>query len=311
MTDRPPIPPSTTTTPGGRPADDLERRLTELRPHVVFPPAPDLAASVRADLDRRGSQIVTATTHPGRRWPDWRIALAAGAAILVLLVIVLAVPPTRAAVAGWLDRIDLPGIRIEFTGDSAPPTEPASAVGMTILLGERVSLTEAAAQAAFPLKVPSDATLGAPDEVYVRQVEGGALVSLLYLPRPELPEIGTTGVGALLMQFQSTQEVALMVKSVSEAEPPIPIRFGEGYGYWVRNGRLYIAPDPSAPPQFVPTGARPSGNVLLWAEGGVTYRLETAIDRAPAVVLAESLVTFPPTPTAPATRSDGDPNFND
>ena len=61
MTDRPPIPPSTTTTPGGRPADDLGRRLTELRPHVVFPPAPDLAASVRADLDRRGSHLVAAT----------------------------------------------------------------------------------------------------------------------------------------------------------------------------------------------------------------------------------------------------------
>lgn len=291
MTDRPPFSPG-----APEPTDDLAPRLRALGQHLAFPPTPDLAASVRAELDRGGRSRVTTTTNA--RWRHWRVALTAVAAILVLVpVMTLAVPPARAVVAGWLDRIDLPGIRIEVTRDGEPTAEPAGAVGTTLLLGERVSLSDAAAQAGFPLKVPDDDTLGglgAPDEVYLRQVEGGALVSLLYLPRPGLPEIGTTGVGALLMQFHSIEEIELMVKGVSEMDTPIPVRVGDAFGYWVRNGRLYIAPDPSAPPEFDPVGPRPSGNVLLWAEGTTTYRLETALTRDAAVALAENLIGVAP-----------------
>jgi hypothetical protein len=85
---------------------------------------------------------------------------------------------------------------------------------------------------------------------------------------------------------------------VLNEESLVPVRIGTGYGYWVRDGRLYIAPDPGSYGRFGTGASRPSGNVLLWQEGGVTYRLETTLDRAPAVALAENLVTLSPTPTA-------------
>lgn len=292
MTDRPPISPG-----APEPMDDLAQRLRGLEQHLAFPPTPDLAASVRAELDRVSRPPVTTTTTPGHaRWRQRQVAVAA--ILIILVALSLAVPPARAVVAGWLDRIDLPGIRIEVTRDGEPTAEPASAVGTTLLLGERVSLPDAATQAGFPLKVPGDDTLGGPDEVYVRQVEGGALVSLLYLPRPGLPEIGTTGVGALLMQFHSTQEIELMVKGVREEEPPVTTRIGDDYGYWIRNGRLILFPDPADPLTFDNPAGRPSGNVLLWQDGAVTYRLETGLAREPAVAVAETLVHLPSTPAA-------------
>lgn len=275
--------------------DNLMHRLTSLRQHVAFPPTPDLAASVRAELDGRQRPPVTAT--PPRQWGRRRpFGTLATFAVILVLVATLAVPTTRAVVAGWLDRVDLPGVRIALVDETEPATEPPSPVGTMLLLGERVSLTDAAARAPFALKVPTGETLGAPDEVYLRQVEGGALVSLLYLPRPDLPEVGTTGVGALLMQFQSAQGAELIVKGVLREESLLPVRIGTGDGYWIRDGRLYIAPDPTGDIPVDTGTSRPSGNVLLWQESGVTYRLETALDRAPAVAVAEDLVSLSPTP---------------
>ncbi|MBA2278050.1 MAG: hypothetical protein H0W06_09840 [Chloroflexia bacterium] len=275
--------------------DDLEQRLSHLRHHIAFPPTPDLAASVLAEIDRRRT-IPTGGAHRSHRW-------ALAGVVVALVVALLAVPKTRAVVTDWLD---LPGVRIVLIDDAPTGTmPPPSAVGMTLLLGERVTLAGAAAEAPFAIRLPAGDSLGAPDEVYVRHVEGGALISLLYLPRSGLPEIGETGVGALLMQFQTEEDVQLLLKSVMGSGDVLPVRIGTAAGYWVAGGRLtVVAPDPSQP-VFNETDARSTGNVLLWAEGGVTYRLETALDRNAAIALATSLPPLVLTPTVSMNWGEG------
>lgn len=289
--------------------DDLEQRLRHLRQDVVFPPTPALASSVRAELDHRprraGGPGNQATDRFG--WPRW--ALAGLAAVVTLVVTVVAVPASRAVVFDWLN---LPGVRIELVGeDESEPPAPPSGVGMTLLLGERMTLAEAATTMPFTIRIPGqtrESALGAPDEVYVRRVDRGVLVSLLYLPRPGLPEIDDTGVGALLMQFRTAEEIDLVVKGVVGSESVESLRIGDQHGYWVRDGQLYIAPDPAGYLPIYDGTTRPSGNVLLWADGGVTFRLETALDRTAAVILATSLLPFdgtPPIGTAAQARHSG------
>ncbi len=70
----------------------------------------------------------------------------------------------------------------------------------------------------------------------------------------------------------------------------MPVRIGASDDYWIRNGRLFIAPGPADSLMSDIGASRQSGNVLLWMEDGVTYRFETALDRAPAVAIADGLV---------------------
>ena len=78
----------------------------------------------------------------------------------------------------------------------------------------------------------------------------------------------------------------------------MPVHVDACDGYWIGNGRLYLAPDPADPLMGDLDGPRLSGNVLLWTEAGVTYRFETALDHAPAVTIVEGLVPMTTPPAA-------------
>ena len=186
---------------------DLEQALTELAPRVAYPPTPDLAATIRARIAAE-----PAASRPGWSWPALlrprRLAIVA-LVLLIIAVGALAVSPElRTAVA---KRLGIHGIEIIFVDET--PTPAASPVGTTLLLGESMTLAEAQSRVSYVIQVPAE--LGPPDEVYLRQLAAGPMVTLLYRPRPDLPEAEETGVGALLMQFPATSDIEQIVKRVT------------------------------------------------------------------------------------------------
>lgn len=276
--------------------DDLDAALAGLRSAVAFPPTPELGPAVSRAIAT--SPVVApraARSVPALGWPRG-IALASLALILLLGAALALSGDLRSAVA---DRLGLPGIRIELV-DEAPtrtpvmptegtpsPTSTGSPVGPTLLLGEPMGLAQA--QAAVPYVIRLPAALGAPDEVYLRQLTDGPMVALVYLARPGLPSAAETGVGALLMQFPAGEDSADIAKKVLIGQGNlVEVMVGEEDGYWVTGAsELTILEDPSASYRDDPS--RPSANVLLWAAGGITYRLETALSLPDALTLAASL----------------------
>src|SRR5262249_47271882 len=118
---------------GGVSSADLELQLRALAADIEFPPAPDLAAGVRAGLAQ--------PRRARRRW----IVLGPGV-LVVALAGVLAVPSARTAIERWLG---IGGVRFEFV-DRLPLRTVAGAPD----LGTTMSLRDAQARAPFRIVVP-------------------------------------------------------------------------------------------------------------------------------------------------------------
>jgi hypothetical protein len=216
------------------------------------------------------------------------VALAAAVLLLFLLAGAQAlIPGARRAVA---DLLGVPGIRIVIERET--PTPIGSPVGSSLLLGQRTTLDAARAAVPFALRLPDPATYGQPDEVYLRTLpDGNPMVTFLYYPAPNLPRAAETGAGSLLMAFPSPLNgAAFLAKGVAvQGGDMIRANVNGADGWWITGAsNLMLIEDPSAPP-FGAGPSRPSANVLLWSEGGVTYRLESDLDETAAVAMAESL----------------------
>jgi hypothetical protein len=308
MADRPwsgrgPVP------PGGWSDAELEAALRDLGERLAYPATPDIAAAVRRRL---------AVPPPGRApWPRrlaawWEglsprraFATAALALLLVGAVVLALIPTARETVAGWFGVRGIRIVLVDETPTPAPsPTAPAATVAATptaaplgdnLLLGRRVTLAQAQAMVDFPIQVPETPLLGQPDEVYVREMPDGPMVTLLYYARPGLPAAAETGVGLLLVQFEAEEGSFWIEKQTTPANDVRPVPVGGVEGLWLGGSHyLMIAPDPafgSRPRVPTPEG-RPAGNVLLWEDDGVTYRLESALTWPQAVDIAETLLPF-------------------
>jgi hypothetical protein len=269
---------------------DLEQALTELAPRVAYPPTPDLAATIRAQIAAEPAPL-----RPGWSWPALLRPRRLAVVFLVLLIIAVGAvavsPELRTAVA---KRLGIHGIEIIFVDET--PTPAASPVGTTLLLGEPMTLAQAQSRVGYVIQVPAE--LGPPDEVYLRQLSAGPMVTLLYRPRPGLPEAEETGVGALLMQFPATSDIDQIVKRVTMGTGSvISVMIDGADGFWVMgSSELVISQDPSA--GFAPV-SRPSADVLIWEQNGMAYRLEVNLLMSDAIAIAESIQPPASTPTSP------------
>jgi hypothetical protein len=300
---------------------ELESALRDLGSRLAYPATPDLARSVRRHLateparpERVGSVASLRTAIAA--WlagltPRRAVAVAVLAVVLAGAALLALVPTARDTVAGWFG---VRGIRIVFVDETptptpaatatAPPATPAASatppsLGVGLLLGERVTLAEAQTRVDFPIRVPDAALLGPPDEVYVRALSDGDMVSFVYYPRPELPAAAETGVGLLLVQFEAPEDSFWGEKTIGPANEVRPVRVDGGEGLWIEGWHLlFVAPDPLAGAVREGIVERPAANVLLWDEDGVTYRLESDLSAPETIAVAESLVPMA-TPEAP------------
>lgn len=273
------------------PDDQIELALGDLGRAVEFPRTPDLTSAVRARLESEPAP----PKEPGnvRFLTSWRIVAAAAALILIFLgAALVGLPNFRHAVA---DHLGVRGIKITFVDET--PTPEATPLGNSLLLGNRVTLAEAKAAVPFELKMPILPGLGEPDEVYLRALpDGQPMVSFIYYPSDVVPETEETGVGALLMQFQTNVETPMMGKAIGESGDMFMVEIGTEHdqGYFISGPSNFVMSfDPSQVNCCAPQYSRPSGNVLLWSHEPVTYRLESSLDSVDSVKIAESLQPVP------------------
>ncbi|MGH2729745.1 MAG: hypothetical protein ACRDJI_03970 [Actinomycetota bacterium] len=254
--------------------NDLERRLEALGGEFDWPPVPNVARAVTARLE----------AGPARREPWWRplgwhpAAVTALALVVLVTGVVIASPGARDAVADWLG---IGGVRIEF-GERVP--SPRATV---LDLGEHVSLTDAESRATFDVLVPASADIGEPDEIYFDPLPGEGQVSLVYDATPGLPDAGN-GFGLLINEFKGGVDESYF-KKIGAVDTKLRFVEVNGVpGYWIAGAPHSIAYI-DANGNFVDETVRLAGNVLLWEQGGVTFRIESLLTRAEALAIASSL----------------------
>ncbi|MDQ3985640.1 MAG: hypothetical protein M3280_03990 [Actinomycetota bacterium] len=250
------------------PYSDLERDLVELGRRLDFPETPRLSAGVAARLRR----------HPAPLVRRLRVVPSAAVAAVVFASVVAAVlitsPAAREAVA---DFLGVSGIEIQYGGEETPR------IASDLDLGRPVSMDEALGEVSFPIRVPP--ALGAPDEVYVGEPVPDS-VSLVYRPRPGLPQTKEIGVGALLTEFRASVDSGLFKKLIGAGATVQPADIGEE-GYWIEGAHELLYTD--ADGNVVADSARLAANALVWEEDGITYRLESNLLLQRALAIGRDL----------------------
>ncbi len=263
----------------------LETALRSLTAAIDWPTAtpagaPDIATLVRARL---GSRPTTRPWwRPGAR-PVRRSVVLALAALLALAVVAGAV------------GLGLPGLRI-ILGDppgSPPPTvdapqsPPAGSPGQALALGRAVTIAEARVATGWPLPLPTDPSLGPPDAIYLDTVRADQ-VAFVWAAHPTLPASLEPGVGLILMSFDGRFEETFLTKVIGPGTSLERVRVGSHPAFWIegdphaffyRNDRDGILVDER----------RWVGDALIWSDGTITYRIESALGRDASIALAESL----------------------
>jgi len=246
-----------------QPIEGLEARLRQAGRDLVYPPTPQLAG---AGPSQRAARPVRAR----------RLAWGAIMALLLGMVVLLAVPPVRAAV---LDLLRLGAVRIFLVEPTPSATRPAATARPTAtplaslldLAGE-TSLAEARARVGFPLRWP--AKLEVPERVFVQNNFGGPLVVLVWLEpgRPEQVRLSLHILGPNTAAGKSAPE--LVQETTVNGQPAL----------WVVGAHFFELEDGNFDLRRLV-----EGNVLIWTEEALTYRLETRLSLEEAVELAESL----------------------
>jgi hypothetical protein len=273
-------------------ADRLELALTDLAGAIAFPaPSPAFASRVTTRIE-----AAPAVTEPAwRRWRRRASAPAGGRPVrrsLLIAVVLLLVAATVAAAIG----LGLPGIRILFgpppsTTPTATvrPSGPAASLapGARLGLGEQVDVAEIASRAAFPVRYPTDPLVGPPDSAWIDPRKNGQVV-LVWRTRPDLPATTEPGVGMILGQFNGQFDDGMISKFVDSGTRVERVRVGSNPALWISGDPHFFFYE-TAEGRVIDDTRRWVGDTLLWTEGGITYRIETALGREAAIRIAESL----------------------
>ena len=275
-----------------RPDERLEAQLRRAADRLPYPPTPDLATAVRARL---------AADAP-RRATRSRTVLRLGLALVVLALALLAVPQVRAAIGAVLRigavRISLPApaptstlrttVPARPTARIAPtPTIDATRFGPLAPLGQldgETSLAQARSTLSFPVRLPTyPPAVGQPDRVYVQNLgpaPHGQTTILVWLV--------SGSRDAVRMSLWEIDEDVFAEKS---ADMQIRIAETQVQGrpaLWIQGPHMLRFRFPGGEDHFE-LARLVDGQVLIWTQGTITYRLETTLPLGEAVKVAESL----------------------
>jgi hypothetical protein len=293
------------------PDDELGRVLARVA-DASFPQTPDVASMVQARLERDAlayPEVRPRAAGRGSRFPWLRVRRATALAILaiVLLAAVVAavifgvpgirftfvstlptLPPASAAATPSPSATTAVTTPIGGASPSLVPSPVPSVVGGDMFLGAQVSLDEARQAVLFPLQLPRDPLLGAPDQAYLQQTQIGHAVTLVWGSRPGLPA-GTTGVAALLTEFDGSLNPEQFQKVIGPGTTVTPVSIGGASGYWLHGAEHFFVSPTATSGNLDEQRVRLAGDTLLWNVGNVTYRLEASVAQDVAIRIAESL----------------------
>jgi len=259
-----------------------EEQIREWSQEFLYPPTPDIAGAIGRRL---GEEI-----RPRHRS---RMQLVSVGVVIVIMLIVtlLAVPSVRAQV---LEFLQIGAVRI-FLNDPTPTVTPEDfhegigsymAVTATPLsksevfpsindLAGETTLDEAQSELNFPILLPSyPPNLGAPNRVFLQDFEGPAV--LLVWMDPQQPE--RIRMNLLILSpgtFAQKGAPKFIKETLVNGQHAI---WTEGRHFLHLGGSMY---------QEVTLVVE--GNILVWEQDGLTYRLETNLSLEEAVKMAESL----------------------
>jgi len=258
------------------PEQELEATLVDLGERLAYPHPTRLADAVRARLhEPRAPRWWDAI-----RSPRYAFAPALATLALILVVSLAAVPEARAFADEFLR---LRGIDIFRT--TATPSAPAASAAVPFP-GERVSLEDARRRAPF-LRVPTDARLGTPDQVYIDQTQAGERVTLVYVSRAGIPVSRDAGVSAVVVVFRGRVDDSLFGKVTAPGTRIEEVSVSGGRGFWLEGApHQFFYRDAAGNPW--PETLRLAGNTLLWEQSDATFRLEAQISREEAIRIGAS-----------------------
>jgi hypothetical protein len=259
----------------------FEQRLISIAKGLDYPPTPDLAASVMARI--------RPSTRPRfiSRKLAWSLAI-----ILVLVSSLLSIPPVRAAI---LEFIQIGVVRIfprsveptvQPTADvirpaTATPSLPSSTLipALSRIAG-KTSLADAQQMANYAILLPAyPPDLGQPDHVFVQDAEG-TMVILVWLD-PQQPEDVLMSLHFVPSRSWAVRKVEPIIIQETEVNGERAIWTVGPYPLLLSNGDVDYA------------ARLINGNVLIWTDGNITYRLETNQPLEEAIKIAESLQPIP------------------
>jgi hypothetical protein len=259
--------------------DPFETRLKELAQKLEYPTTPPIAKAVMARISVKPQPPVFS------RKLSWSLAI-----LLITLISLMAIPPVRAAV---FEFIQIGIVRIfpkteEHTPApeiKTPPTPTSSALIPLLedLMGE-VTLQEARRVVEYPIPLPTyPENLGEPDRIFVQEVD--SQMTILVWLEDENP-------GKVKLSLHIIPPNSWVIKKVD----PTVIEFTNVNG---QRAVWATGPYPLLLQNKEITFTRLiEGNVLIWAQGDLTYRIETDLSLEEAIKIAESLqAPQPETPT--------------
>jgi hypothetical protein len=259
--------------------DRLEVLLAEVGQDLAYP-GEDIAPLVVARLGST-SPPRPAVLRPVFGRPRWQraIGLASAAAVLAAGVIV-ATPPARRAVAGWLG---IGGVQVRVTG--TPPPASLRPFGQGLDLGTPTTLVGAASQLDFDPILPTDPSLGPPDLVTVRPLLISEELFMVWKARAGLPASRATGVGLLVSEFKGRENRDVLGKFAAAGLVRF-VRVGSDPGFWIEGSHEVGFLDEHG--NFVQDTLRVSDSALLWEHDGVLLRIESALPEAEVIRIAET-----------------------
>jgi hypothetical protein len=255
--------------------EELGRALRVVGRDVDLPPTPAILPGVLARI---------AEVERAPAWMQPRLSLPSRRRTLVLVAAVLLLVAAVAVASRLVIHIGAVTIGVVPSMPTPIPNEFESPE----VFGDPTPIADAGSRAGFAPIVP--AALGPPDHVWVGQAQAGfdptvvtTRIVMAWDPRPRLPAIDRLPWGAVLMELEGEAEI--ISKSVASDTGTLePARVDGGQASWTSGKHaMEIATATGREVVLV------TGNVLVWQEGPLTFRLETALPKGEAIGIAESI----------------------
>jgi hypothetical protein len=205
---------------------------------------------------------------------------------MLVLGALAAYPPSREAIAGWINVHTF----FRTVPHLATPTPlPPGPLGQRLGLGRQSTLPQARAAVKWPLLVPT--SLGQPDEVYVEpapDAPSGGEVTLVYAAQQGIPAAGETGVGVLITEARGAVNSQFFGKMLGPGTTIEPVTVAGSSGYWVSGApHVVVFVDSTGAVRF--ETLRLATNSLLINVGGTVVRIEGNLSKAQALEIGASL----------------------
>lgn len=256
----------------------FEKRMISIAMGLDYPRTPDIAGSVMTSL-----QLSSRPRVISRRL-TWSLAI-----ILILFSSLMLIPPARAAIIEFIQigivRIfgaetippapteEVPSTMIPLT--ATPGAAPSSLIPVLENLAGEMTLEEAQQALDFPVLLPSyPPELGRPDHIFVQDADGEMAILVWLDPQqPGRVLMSLHFIPAGSWAIDKVEPTLIQETNVNGERAiwtvgPYPLRLYNGN---IEFTRLI------------------DGHVLIWAEGDITYRLETDLPLEEALKIAESL----------------------